>query len=419
MAKGNAFLGQLRGKIGDVVFTRTGGAQTSRALNRHPRNPQTPAQMYQRGCLATVSEMYIRGTRNFFKYAFMNKTAAQSEFNKFCQLNIGRVPCNSKAALAQGAPAIGNFIMTQGTLQQIHIDVRGDSFTLTMRNNISSKPVGEWTMGDVAKAFIETYGYQQGDIITYLDISSPATPFSTINDMITNEALTSVAGTSLWNIKQFRLDTTSTALMADSDIFQLTSSDNVLVLVTTYNMNAVAVEGITMVCSRNVKSGVLVSTSEMLCNTATQRAIDLGKSDAWKEAVARYWVPDSASEINPVNILQGSLSVDEPTTPPDVEVTTDYPLPIICAELNGKHAIFSRPVTALEIAEHLKIKSSWGDNLLDVEYVKAFEVGFVYGRSDTVISFNREGQGWGAAAQWTLVGNEDFTDVTIDSFEWV
>lgn len=315
MAKGNAFLGQLRGKIGDVVFTRTGGAQTSRALNRHPRNPQTPAQMYQRGCLATVSEMYIRGTRNFFKYAFMNKTAAQSEFNKFCQLNIGRVPCNGKAALSQGAPAIGNFIMTQGTLAPIRIDKRDDSFTITMRNDISSKPVAQWTMGDVSRAFIETYGYQQGDIITYLDISSSATPFTTLGDMIANESLTSIAGMPLWNIKQFRLDTTSEELMTDSGIFTTGSSDNVLQLSCTYEMGYSAVEGITMVCSRNVKSGVLVSSSEMLVNTATQAAINLGLSDEWKEAVARYWIPDSASSIAPVNILQGSLSVPQHVSP--------------------------------------------------------------------------------------------------------
>lgn len=327
MAKGNAFLGQLRGKIGDVVFTRTGGAQTSRALNRHPRNPQTPAQMYQRGCLATVSEMYIRGTRNFFKYAFMNKTAAQSEFNKFCQLNIGRVPCNSRAALAQGAPAIGNFIMTQGTLAPIRIDKRDDSFTITMRSDISSKAVAQWTMGDVSRAFIETYGYQQGDIITYLDISSSATPFATIGDMVANESLTSIAGMPLWSIKQFRLDSTSEELMTDSGIFTTGSSDNVLQLSCVYEMGDSAVEGVTMVCSRNVKSGVLVSSSEMLCNTATQTAIDLGLSDEWKEAVARYWVPDSASSIAPINILQGSLSVPKivPPVPEENHVVSVTP----------------------------------------------------------------------------------------------
>lgn len=357
MAKGNAFLGQLRGKIGDVVFTRTGGAQTSRALNRHPRNPQTPAQMYQRGCLATVSEMYIRGTRNFFKYAFMNKTAAQSEFNKFCQLNIGRVPCNGKTALAQGAPAIGNFIMTQGTLAPIRIDKRDDSFTITMRSNISSKAVGDWTMGDVSRAFIETYGYQQGDIITYLDISSSATPFTTIGDMIANESLTSVAGMPLWNIKQFRLDPTNEDPMVDSGIFTTGSSDNVLQLACTYEMGHTAVEGVTMVCSRNVKSGVLVSSSEILCNTATQAAIDLGLSSEWKEAVARYWVPDSASSIAPVNILQGSLSVAQHAGPsPSVVITTGVPLPASFEDLIDTNIGFGIPVTAAEIVRHLILK---------------------------------------------------------------
>lgn len=309
MAKGNIFLGFGRGKLGDIVLTRNAGEQVTRPRNRHPRNPQTPAQMFQRGSLATVSEMYIRGTRNFFKYAFMNKTAAQSEYNKFCQLNIGRVPCNSKTALSQGAPAIGNFIMTEGSLQQIRIEKADTAFLIRMRNNVAPGAFSAWTIGDVSRAFIETFGYQVGDIITYLDISCPAVPYQTIRDMISGEALTSIAGSPLWDIKQFRLDTTSTELASTLGIFGNDSSDNVLELKTTYAMGEQYVEGITIVCSRNVKSNVLVSTSELLCNTATQVSIDLGMSNDWKEAVARYWVSQTGENIAPVNILQGSLSV--------------------------------------------------------------------------------------------------------------
>lgn len=309
MSKGNIFLGMGRGKLGDIVLTRTAGEQVTRTRNRHPRNPQTPAQMFQRGSLATVSEMYIRGTRNFFKYAFMNKTAAQSEYNKFCQLNIGRVPCNSRTALSQGAPAIGNFIMTEGNLQQIRIEKADTAFLIRMRNDVAQGAFSAWTIGDVSRAFIETFGFQVGDIITYLDISSPAAPCQTIQQMISDMALTSIAGSPLWDIKQFRLDPTSAELASTLGIFGNDSSDNVLELKTAYAMSEVYVEGVTMVCSRNVKSNVLVSTSEIHCNTATQVAIDLGMSDDWKEAVARYWIPDLADNIAPVNILQGSLSV--------------------------------------------------------------------------------------------------------------
>lgn len=336
MAKGNIFLGFGRGKLGDIVLTRNAGEQVTRPRNRHPRNPQTPAQMFQRGSMATVSEMYIRGTRNFFKYAFSNKTAAQSEYNKFCQLNIGRVPCNSKVALSQGAPAIGNFIMTQGTLQQIRIEQTAEAMILRMRNDVAAGAFSSWTIGDVSKAFMDTYGYQIGDIITVLDIHSAATPYSDINSMIANEALTSVAGTPEWDIKQFRLDPTSTELASNLDIFSDGSSDNVLALKGNYAMSDIYVEGWTIVCSRNVKSGVLVSTSEIVCNPATQTAIDLGMSEGWKEAVARYWIPQTGEDIAPVNILQGSLSVPQHIEPvPEINhvVSVDPTLPSTAASL--------------------------------------------------------------------------------------
>lgn len=354
MSKGNPFLGQARGKLGDIVLTRVGGEQVARSRNRHPRNPQTPAQMFQRGTLATVSEMYIRGTRNFFKYAFMNKTAAQSEFNKFCQINIGRVPCNSPSALKAGAPAIGNFIMTQGTLQQMHLEKTLESVVLRMRNNVAEGAFETWTIGDVSKTFMETFGYQIGDIITVLDIYSAATPYSTINDMIANEALTSIAGVATWDIKQFRIDPTSTELASTLNIFSAGSSDNVLALRGNYEMAATKVEGWAIVCSRNVKSGVVVSTSEVVCNTATQTAIDLGMSDEWKEAVARYWVPSSDNNIDPINILQGSLSVPQRVQPvPAVSIEPSFDLPAALSAMNGEKITVTPAQPMSGIASHL------------------------------------------------------------------
>ena len=58
MSKGNLFLGQARGKVGDVVFYRMAGEQVTRARNRSPRNPRTPVQLAQRIILNTVSKAY-------------------------------------------------------------------------------------------------------------------------------------------------------------------------------------------------------------------------------------------------------------------------------------------------------------------------------------------------------------------------
>lgn len=58
MSKGNLFLGQGRGKVGDVVFYRLAGEQVTRARNRSPKNPQTPMQLAQRVIMNTVSKAY-------------------------------------------------------------------------------------------------------------------------------------------------------------------------------------------------------------------------------------------------------------------------------------------------------------------------------------------------------------------------
>lgn len=58
MAKHNLFLGQARGKIGSVVFSRLRGVQVSRAYNPSPANPRTDAQSRQRSFFASVSQYY-------------------------------------------------------------------------------------------------------------------------------------------------------------------------------------------------------------------------------------------------------------------------------------------------------------------------------------------------------------------------
>lgn len=56
MAKGNMLLGTLRGSIGDVTYTRTNGAQVSKAKSTNPRNPRTSKQIYQRMFFATIAK---------------------------------------------------------------------------------------------------------------------------------------------------------------------------------------------------------------------------------------------------------------------------------------------------------------------------------------------------------------------------
>ena len=69
MAKGNLFQGMGRGKVGDVVFSRLNGEQISRVRNRHPKNPRSNSQLFQRAIMATVMQAYSAG-KAIFDHSF-------------------------------------------------------------------------------------------------------------------------------------------------------------------------------------------------------------------------------------------------------------------------------------------------------------------------------------------------------------
>lgn len=87
MARDNMFLGQARGKIGDIVFYRMNGVQMSRTRNRHPRNPDTNPQKVQRAISATVSQLYRAG-RQIFDHSFQGKSVGAKNQHYFLSENM-------------------------------------------------------------------------------------------------------------------------------------------------------------------------------------------------------------------------------------------------------------------------------------------------------------------------------------------
>lgn len=81
------FLGQARGKIGDIVFYRMNGVQMSRTRNRHPRNPDTNPQKVQRAVSATVSQLYRAG-RRIFDHSFQGKSVGAKNQHYFLSENM-------------------------------------------------------------------------------------------------------------------------------------------------------------------------------------------------------------------------------------------------------------------------------------------------------------------------------------------
>lgn len=125
MAKGNIFTGTLRGKVGDVIFSRQGGEQRSRAYIPVVKNPRTQSQMRQRVQLSNLVSFY-RNVIRLFPSAFSNKPQSQSDYNQFVAKNLAVVPVFlTKPQANAGACVCAPYQITHGTLSPVLVTGSG------------------------------------------------------------------------------------------------------------------------------------------------------------------------------------------------------------------------------------------------------------------------------------------------------
>lgn len=180
MAKGNLFQGMARGKVGDVVFSRLNGEQIARVRNRHPKNPRTNAQLYQRAIMATIMQAYSAG-KEIFDHSFQGKTVGDGNMRTFLSRNIKSLRGQLASEIKQGVtlseevarvvapssitpvPVVG-LIASEGELTQnlFTIKAAAESAPLTVSINgggNTSLTVAQWMANNNIKA---------GDIFTFV-----------------------------------------------------------------------------------------------------------------------------------------------------------------------------------------------------------------------------------------------------------
>lgn len=81
------FLGQARGRVGSVVFSRRQGVQVSRTYNSSPSNPKTIGQALQRAQFATASQAAVR-LKEVINNSFDGAKNGQDSVNHFLSRNI-------------------------------------------------------------------------------------------------------------------------------------------------------------------------------------------------------------------------------------------------------------------------------------------------------------------------------------------
>lgn len=174
MAKGNLFQGMGRGKVGDVVFSRLNGEQISRVRNRHPKNPRSNSQLYQRAIMATVMQAYSAG-KAIFDHSFEGYAVGAQNQRRFLSLNAKMLrqlvatdintplTGNNQKARVVGpgvsVPVANPFVISRGSYQQ-------NFFVLDPSDHGFYTPAA--TSAETVAAYASRTGLIAGDIYTFV-----------------------------------------------------------------------------------------------------------------------------------------------------------------------------------------------------------------------------------------------------------
>lgn len=183
MSKGNLFLGQARGSVGDVTFTHIAGQQVARARNRSPRNPRVPSQMLQRIVLNSASKAYSL-MQSIVNHSFEGVQGVARNQQRFMLLNtsafrdkLAAVITNptEEEALASTAhsfsfkgdfyPQLNEYLISEGTLPRQVVKCSSASsprFQLRMPVNLADVI----SYADV----IQALDAQPGDQLTFIGL---------------------------------------------------------------------------------------------------------------------------------------------------------------------------------------------------------------------------------------------------------
>lgn len=183
MSKGNLFLGQARGSVGDVTFTHIAGQQVARARNRSPRNPRVPSQMLQRIVLNSASKAYslmqpivnhsfegVQGVaRNQQRFMLLNTSAFR---DKLADVITNPTEEEALASTAHSFsfkgdfyPQLNEYLISEGTLPRQVVRCNSASsprFQLRMPVNLEEVI----SYNDV----IEALDVQPGDQLTFIGL---------------------------------------------------------------------------------------------------------------------------------------------------------------------------------------------------------------------------------------------------------
>lgn len=185
MAKGNMLLGQARGKVGDIVFSRNNGQQVIKARSEQVKNPQTTAQVLQRILLNTISQAYSK-MLSICDHSFEGVKTGQDTMSAFMKRNLNQIRNrvvtlkNQTGSLSgfyavtpigQKTLSINPYIMATGTLPPVAVSSLSGT---TAADSVAVVNI-PGLAGDVTYAnVISGLGLRRGDQLTFITLNYDA-----------------------------------------------------------------------------------------------------------------------------------------------------------------------------------------------------------------------------------------------------
>ena len=212
-----------KGTLGNTYLrrTRTATGKEVNVLaqkNFNPKNPKTLGQMAQRARFATAVKFYKRATRNFFKFAYEDKKANESDFNAFMRHNVAAsIPMVKAQVDNESYPAIGNkWMLSQGSLLPLRQNMqRRAIFTGSVHDTLvlgegDRIDLGDHyfdsnaTVGKISEVLVKI-GYSEGQIFTLVTVTSGIR--QSHFQLLSPDDMTGLATIPQWSISQFVIDT--------------------------------------------------------------------------------------------------------------------------------------------------------------------------------------------------------------------
>ena len=306
MAKGNMFIGNGSGKVGNLVVATRAGEQITRVYQPRVANPKSYSQMLQRAKFANAVKFYKKAVQNFFKFAFEDKKKSESDYNAFMRHNIMNSTLLVKGNVDDAYfPALGRWQMSSGSLPNaFKIENAVASGFAFVNDGIKVND----TIGDISSALIGQ-GYHTGDIVTFVLITSPV---SYLDFDLTN-LYDSGLEQPQWLIVQFAIDPRDTR-----DISQANYLGSRYGGLGAFEGNSLFVDdkgsiewdgdfenemaATCCIVTRNTGGGVMATNTSLFGNTVFDNMISAAEGTNYKNEVLVSWGAREGA------ILKGSIA---------------------------------------------------------------------------------------------------------------